>query len=330
MQSIQRIELEWAILHTADSTGEAPRLAEEQLALDVDVRAYFEDHIKSCLKSTQTRMGKFFASDNAIAAGCGRMIEEGVTSFYDVSHAIAWWLQKQIERENGVTADLAICPFIDSDTGDRFIALLKLDPMRVYLKDGDTQAMLQQLLVMPDAAHGLITWAIVRAYNEETRYDLLYRSDDADDYWVPEFLQCEELATPRQMTKLVLGETAKWLDANSENISTEMAMELTQAVREGTQQDMLDLEELAERVIPNEMLRDDFIGRMLDKGMTQLDFQPDREFSERQARKRTYVLDDGVTIQGPSDVIDDLITILPKSDDGMVRLAIETRKFYQK
>lgn len=330
MQSIQRVELEWAILHTSDSSMDSPLLAEEQLALDVDVRAYFEDHIKSCIRSTQTRMGKFFSSENAVASACGRMIEEGPACFFDVSHAIAWWLQKQVERKNSMTADLAICPFIDSDTGDRYVALLKLDPMRVYLRDHDSQAVLQQLLVMPDAAHGLTTWALIRAYNDETRYDMLYRSGDGDDFWVPEFLQCEELATPRQMTKLVLGETAKWLDANSDQMTPELAMEITGAIREGAQQDMIDLEELAERVIPNELMRDDFIGRMLDKGLTQLQFQPDREFAEKQSKKTTYVLDDGVSIHGPSDVIDDMVTILPRSDDGMTRLAIETKKFYQK
>jgi hypothetical protein len=228
-----------------------------------------------------------------------------------------------------VTADLAVCPFTDEDTGTRYIALLKLDPMRVYLRRDD-DSMFEQLLVLPDAAHGLKTWAIVKAWEEEGRYDVAFRASDEDDFWTTAFLECDEIATPRQMTKLVLTETSKWLDANAENISSEVATELSQAVKEGAQSDMLDLEELAERVIPNSVMRDEYIGRMLDKGLTEMKFEPDSTWAERQSRKTTYVLDDGVTVSGPYDVIDDIVQILPKSEDGKTRIVIESKKFYQK
>src|SRR3990172_11927762 len=98
MQSIQNLAVEWAILHTADSSAEAPRLAEGPIELGDELRSYFEEHIRACIRSTQTRMGKFLASDGTVTAACGRMIEDGPNSFLDVSHALAWWLQKQVER----------------------------------------------------------------------------------------------------------------------------------------------------------------------------------------------------------------------------------------
>lgn len=331
MQSIQNIELEWAILHTADSATDSPRLSDEPVRLDEDLRKYFEDHIKSCLRSSQTRMGKFMASEGSVTSSCDRMIAEGPSCFKDVSHAIAWWLQKQVGRENALTADLAICPFVDLDTDDRYVALLKLDPMRVYLRRHEEDELsFEQILVLPDAAHGLITWAIVRPWQEESRYDLLYRASAEDGYWTSDFLECEEIATPRQLTKLVLTETSKWLDANAEDMSPEVAADLSRTVRETAQTHVMDLEELAEKVIPNSMMRDDYIGRLLDKGLTEMRFEPDRDYAERQSRKTTYVLDDGVTISGPYDVIDDMVTVLPKSDDGKTHIAIESKKFFQK
>lgn len=329
MQSIQHVDLEWAIVHTADSAMESPLLADEPVVLDEDLRKYFEDHIKSCLKSNQLRMAKFTASDGAVAAACRRMIEEGPGCFLDVSHAIAWSLHAQVARESGVTADLAVCPFLDEETGDRYVALLKLDPMRMYLKKDDGREF-QQILVLPDAKHGLMTWAIVRAFDEEARFDVLFRSADEDNFWTVDFMECEEIATPRFMTKLVLNETSKWLDANAEAISPEVASELATTIKEQAQSDCMDLEELAERVIPNSVIRDDYIGHLLDKGLTEMSFQPDKDFAERQSRKTTYVCDDGVTISGPYDVIDDIVQILPKSDDGKTRIVIETKKFYQK
>src|SRR5690606_12840204 len=115
-------------------------------------------------------------------------------------------------------------------------------------------------------------------------------------------------------------ETSKWLDANAEQISPEVASDLSRTVRETAQTDLMDLEELAEKVIPNSMMRDDYIGRLLDKGLTEMRFEPDRDFAERQARKTTYVLDDGVTISGPHDVIDNMVTVLPKDDEGKTHI----------
>lgn len=331
MQSIQNMALEWATVHTADSALDAPRLSDGSVELDDDLRGYFEDHIRACLKSSQTRMGKFESSGGAVSAACDRMIAEGTDCFLDVSQAIAWWLHKQVGRENGVTADLAVCSFVDLDTKDRYVALLKLDPMRVYMRRGEGEQMeFEQILVLPDAMHGLATWALVRSWSEEARYDLLYRASPGDGFWTSSFLECDEIATPRQMTRLVLSETGKWLDANSETISPELATSLTKAVQEAAQQNVIDLEELAEKVIPNSLMRDEYIGRLLDKGLTETRFQPDNDYAERQARKTTYVLDDGVAVSGPSDVIDDVVQILPKTDDGKTRIVIESRKFYQK
>lgn len=331
MQSIQNIVIEWAILHTADSSYDAPVLASEPISMDDDeLRKYFEDHIKSCVKSTQLRMGKISNIEGVVSSSCARMINEGHECFLDVSHALAWWLHKQVSRESGVTVDLAVVPFRDIDTDNRYIALLKLDPMRVFLRREVENGAFEQMLVLPNASHGLGTWAILRTYDEEARYDLLFRATSDDDFWTPDFIECEELATPRQMTKLVLSETAKWLDANSEVISPELAKEIAESVKESAQSDFIDLEELSERVIPNSLMRDNFIGQMLDKGLTETRFEPDSEWAERQSRKTTYVLDDGVSVAGPSDVIDDVVQILPKSDDGKTRLVIESRKFYQK
>jgi hypothetical protein len=132
------------------------------------------------------------------------------------------------------------------------------------------------------------------------------------------------------MTRLVLSETNKWLDANADLVDPGVAADLTRAVRETAQTHMMDLEELAERVIPNSIMREEYIGRMLDKGLTETRFQPDSDWAERQARKTTYVLDHGITITGPSDVIDEVVQLLPKTDDGKTRIVIETKRFREK
>lgn len=175
-------------------------------------------------------------------------------------------------------------------------------------------------------------------YDDEARYDLLYRNQPASKdedpetaaMWLDAFLEAYEVATPRQMTQLVVKETEKWLQANEEVIEDESAQQLRNAVRTLAQSDELDVEAIAAAAIKDDRMREEYIGRLLDKGLTETTFRPDREWAERAARKTTYLCDDGVQISGPSDVIDDVVQVLPKTPDRKTRLVIETRKFQQK
>lgn len=329
LTELKDIIIEWAAVHTADSSLGSPILASRGLDLDEDLRDYFETHIISRISSTQARMGKFPGLGKTVAAACERMMAEGSDCFLESSEAIAWWLHQQIGGMSAVTVDLAVCVFQDENS-QRYIALLKLDPMRMYVRDSSDKNTFEQILVLPDATHGLKTWAIIRPYQEEVRYDLLYAEGKGDEYWHSHFLECEDVATPRQLTKLVIAETGKWLDENAETISPEVASELAKTVKETAKQNLMDLEELAERVIPNSVMRDDYIGRLLDKGLTETRFEPDARWAEQRSRKTTYVLDYGVTISGPSDAIDSVVQMMPKAQDGKTRLVIETKKFYEK
>ncbi len=105
---------------------------------------------------------------------------------------------------------------------------------------------------------------------------------------------------------------------------------LRSAVRTMAQGDEMDVEAIAAMTLKDEDICEEYIGRLLDKGLTETTFKPDREWAERSARKTTYICDDGVQISGPSDVIDDVVQILPKSADRKTRIVIETKKFQRK
>ena len=77
-------------------------------------------------------------------------------------------------------------------------------------------------------------------------------------------------------------------------------------------------------------MREEYISNMLDRGLTETTFQPDRNWAERTARKTTYVLDYNVQISGPSDSIDEVVQVMPKGGDRKVRLVVESSKFQQK
>jgi len=337
MQSIEAIELNRLVIHGIHNMADEPDIAQNEEALTEGLRHFFEEHIRNCLKSTSAKTAKLNGSDTTISACAARVIE-APDEFVEQCKVIGMWFGHQMQSSSQAQTFLAIGLFTDLDTEDRYLALLKMDPIKAYVKRGEGGSPFEQVQILPDPSRQLARFAIVRPYNDEARYDVLFRNQPASRdedpetsaMWLDGFLEAVEVATPRQMTQLVVKETEKWIQANEDQIEDETADKLRNAVRTLAQTEEMDVEEIAAQVIADEQKREEYIGRLLDKGLTETSFQPDREWAERSARKTTYLCDDGVQISGPSDAIDDVVQVLPKTPDRKTRLVIETRKFQQK
>ncbi len=335
MQSIEAIELDRLVIHGINNMSDEPEIAEKEETLSEGLRHFFEEHIRNCAKSTSAKTGKFTSADTTVAACAARLVE-APDEFVEQCKVIGLWFGHQMAKSAQVQSFLAIGLFTDLDTDDRYLALLKMDPIKAYVKRGASA--FEQVQILPDPSRQLARFAIVRPYNDEARYDVIYRNQPASKdedpetsaMWLEGFLEAYEVATAREMTQLVVKETEKWIQANEEQIEDETAEKLRNAVRTLAQTEELDVEQIAAQVLPDEEQREQYIGRLLDKGLTETSFQPDREWAERTARKTTYLCDDGVQISGPSDVIDDVVQVLPKTPDRKTRVVIETRKFQQK
>jgi hypothetical protein len=335
MQSIQAVELNRLVIHGFHNMAEEPDIADREETLSDGLRHFFEEHIRNCVKSPSSRTAKFNSSDTTVSA-CAANIVAQAESFVEQCRVIGLWFANQMEKTAQLQTFLAIGLFTDLDTDEQYLALLKIDPIKAFVKRGRNA--FEQVQILPDPSRQLSRFAIVRPYADDARFDLIYRNQPASrdedpatsTMWLEGFLEAEDVATPREMTQLVVRETEKWIQANEEFIEDDDAAQLRNVVRTMAQSEELDVEAIAAAAIKDERQREEYIGRLLDKGLTETVFQPDREWAERKSRKTTYLCDDGVQISGPSDVIDDVVQILPKTPDRKTRLVVETRKFVQK
>lgn len=335
MQSIEAIELNRLVIHGINNLSDEPDIAEKEEILSEGLRHFFEEHIRNCVKSSSAKTAKFNSSETTIST-CAAQIIEAPETFVEQCKVIGMWFGHQMEKSAQVQTFLAIALFTDLDTEDRYLALLKMDPVKAFVKRGGGD--FEQLQILPDPSRQLLRYAIARPYGDETRYDVIMRNQPASkdedpetvQMWLEAFLEATEVATPREMTQLVVKETEKWIAQNEEALEEEEATQLRTAVRTLAQTEEMDVEAIAAEVIKDDRQREEYIGRLLDKGLTETTFAPDRAWAERTARKTTYACDDGVQISGPSDAIDDVVQVLPKTADRKTRVVIETRKFQQK
>ncbi len=337
MQSIEAIELSRLVIHGVSNLADEPEIADKEEILSEGLRHFFEEHIRNCLKSTSSKTGKFNDASVTVSTCAEKIIAQPET-FVEHCKVIGLWFAHQMEKSAQVQTFLAIGQFIDLDTDERYLALLKMDSIKAYVKRSDSKQSFEQISILPDPSRALLRYAIVRPHDDEARFDIIYRNQPASRdedpetsaMWLEAFLESYDVPSPRQMTQLVVNETEKWIAGSEEEIEEQTAIQLRTAVRTMAQTEEIDVEAIAEQVLHNEDQREQYIGRLLDKGLTETTFTPDRDWAERASRKTTYVCDDGVKITGPSDAIDEVVQLLPKTPDRKTRLVIETRKFQQK
>lgn len=336
MQSIESFEIDRLVIHGVNNLTDEPEIADKEEFLGEGLKYFFEEHIRNCIKSSAALTGKFNSADGTIAACAARIIEHS-DDFIEQSKIIGLWFAHNMGKTGQVQTFLSVVLFTDTDTDERYLALLKLDPVRAFVKSGEGSSF-EAIQILPYCSKTLNRYAIVRPYDDENRFDILYRNvpaskdedPDTTNMWLEGFLESADVATPKQMTQLVVKETEKWISQNEELIPDETAGSLRNAVRTMAQSEEMDVEAIATATIPEDEQRENYIRRLLDKGLTETVFEPDRVWAERSSRKTTYMCDDGIQISGPSDAIDDVVQVLPKSQDRKTRVVIETRKFQQK
>jgi len=336
MQSIEAIELNRLVIHGVSNMADEPEIAEKEELLTEGMRHFFEEHIRNCVKSSSAKTAKFTSTDATISQCAARIIERP-EDFVEQAKVIGLWFAHNMERSSQVQTFLAVGLFTNPDNEERFIALLKMDPIRAFVRRANDNKF-EQIQTLPDPTRQLLRYAVARPSNDDNRTDLIFRNQPAykdedpetSAMWQEAFLEAVEVATPRQMTQLVVKETEKWIQQNEEVLEEESATQLRNAVRTLAQSDELDVEAIATAALKDEQLVEEYVGRLLDKGLTETTFTPDKGWAERSARKTTYLCDDGVQITGPSDVIDDVVQVLPKTPDRKTRVVVETRKFQQK
>lgn len=303
--------------------------------LSGELRRFYEEHVRNCLKTSSALNAKSASADATIASFATAVINNP-DRFDEVSEMIGAWFADCFKTTREPVTHLAVVLVLNPDDHNRYLALLKLDPITMYQYAADETRAIHAL---PDCSRTLNRFAVVRAYDEADRFDIVYRNKpamrdedhDTERMWLDRFLGAVDVPTPRRLTELLVKETDRWLSAVVEDgeLSPEIASKLRAAVNAVVQSTEVNVEQIASAILPS-TLADEYVGRFKDKGMTETIFEPDINWARKQAKNTTYICDDGVKISGPSDAIDDVVQVMPKAADRKTRVVIETRKFQQK
>ena len=126
----------------------------------------------------------------------------------------------------------------------------------------------------------------------------------------------------------MLKETEKWVYKHADVLGEEEPEILMNTVKELAQSETLDVTEVADEAIEDEEMKVRYVNNLLDKGLTETVFAPDRAYAEKIAKKASYTLDYNIKLTGSREGLDEIMTYEKK--DGKTIVELKTNKFLQK
>lgn len=335
MLLIEAIEINRIAIHKVDYLRDKVDFAENIEVPSQGLNYYFEEQIRNIINSTTVKTGKFNSADTTLST-CVSTIISTPSSFLEQSKIITYWFYNNYERNNQNTVFIAVIEFTDVENENQYIAVLKLDPVRSF-KFSDETNKFEQISTLPDSSKALNRATIISLYENSHKYDFLYRNQsqvrgedpNISQMWLEGFLEGVDVPSPKHLTQLVLKETEKWINSNEDKLTPEEPAKLRDVVKTLAQSEELDVMEAANMAIKEDEMKLAYVNGLLEKGLTDTVFTPDRAWAEKAARKVTYVCDYNVTISGSGEAVNEILTI-KKDDPSKVVINIETKKFSQK
>jgi len=334
MLNIEAIEIKRVVIHKIDYLRDKIDFAEKEESPSQNLYDYFDEHIRNVINSTSVKTSKFKTAETTIAL-CIENIIKDPNTLVEQTKIMTYWFYNNYEKSNNGLNYLAFIEFLDVEDNNKYIAILKLDPVKNYcIKEGSNE--LEQIITLPDSSRVLNRALIARPYNHEAKYDLLHRNQsqgknedpNIGKQWLDGFIEAVDVPTPKYLTQLVVKETEKWINSNETKLNPEESNSLRNTIKTLAQSEELDVTEAADMALKEEEMKINYINNLLEKGLPETSFTPDRSWAERAARKTTFVCDYNVTISGNQDAIREIMTI--EKESNMTVIHVETKKFSQK
>jgi hypothetical protein len=266
----------------------------------------------------------------------------GSMSLVDGSQKMANLLFTAMQKRNPAAGDLAVVRAFDPSANHEMLAVLKLDLRTGFRREvvetaQGVKVRLQPVPdLMPDRDRRLQKAAFIPQPPHNYPYDLMVldnqaggREVGAAGFFVDDFLQCELLDGPRELTRRLPQEVEKWLQ--EESLAPGIALETREAVIQALHQPEVDLEVLANEAFHDSEHRSSFLDYMETAGFEGGGFSTDPAVADRIASTLTYILDGGVRISGDAETIAQILKVDPDpTDEGKARLVIESFRFERK
>ncbi len=315
------IYIERAILHIVDhETYPAPQLSDLDLLLTPPVRGFLTRQIMEGREHRNSRTAKFAdpppKDEPSLHEMCDTILDDP-QAFVAQSRRIAEHLFKHLSGRTS-PGDLVVCTFCEVEgsqesvdqavadgtiadlaVGDRWLAMLKMDPSDAFVherreENGQWRVVLRRIEEAIASGQELQKCAFVLppALREKRNYHLKVLDQQNRRYGVREsvasffsdkFLQCRIPLNRAEQTAAFVGGTRRWLRKHARDWPEEDRTRAEAGIAAQLQQDQVDVTAYARGAIASDEQRAHYLDTLREEGLENFVFDPD----PRQQRKLT-------------------------------------------
>lgn len=341
MRDADGIQIEEMIVHILDARGRGLILSRASIPIDGEenqaLRNYFTAHISDSLGTPAATAARFkHTGENTPFSLCLGLLNSSL-SLVDASQELARLLYAILERDIRTTpADLAVCFYTTENyPGQRFLAILKIDPSEVFrhVVVTDDRGDPYYVTYQPDpnafTREKLQKCAFVRDLDPRRRddYDMILldrqvrdrRRRDVARYFQEEFLDAEDALDDSKRTDRLYFGIVNGLNAITSELDPRERLQLNQQVEAAITATEINLDDWIDRLPVPEWARE-----RLDQSIRQR--LPDRAFSldpnygKKLVRKRYFEGNFGFKLQVDRDDYDQIFQEVEpvRGDDGEI------------
>lgn len=350
MRNVENLQIDSLILHILEPQGQGLVLSDTLLPLAQSpaLADYFTQHIQASLQDEMLKAARFRGLAPDTPFGICQAMAGGEASFVDGSQRLARLLYAVLERDRRISAaDLGVCFYhAPADPGQRCLALLKIDPSRVFRHSVRREA--GRVLVSLELEDSLFTGerlqksAFIRPLAPRPGdYDLLLLDRQAREipqggvarFFAQTFLDTEPAFDPRQFTDRLY----KGLAAGHNNIRARLRpdenADLEIRVRQAVTAPRIDLDAWFDQLPLAPELKAE-LERAVSQNIPVRQFELDPAYSERLTEKTRFRGDGGLLLTLRTQEMSRIIKLPEKQvvEPGRPpfwRIVIETEKWDQ-
>lgn len=345
MRDPGEISVRKLIVHVLDNSSDPaePTLSDAECVVDATLNDFFAAHIQKALEDENAKIAKFSSENGAVRSACAQVFERN-DRFVRNSKRMAQALFVPMRQTRTISpGDMVVCLYETQHYAGKFIGIFKMDLSSAFTHTvrrhaGEVRVEIRpQGNVLPSPKQRLQKCVFVRPPSDD--YDMvildnqiahLYDASGVANFFCRTFLECELWQSDRDKTKLFRTLTSKWIKLNYEHLEPAQADVMAGAARTAILSESVNVREFANVTIPDQNLRNQFLGYLRDNRLEDLEFSPDHEYAERATRKKKYKADGGIVVSGDADEFDEFVSVSEQRDaENRVTVTIKTTRWVE-
>jgi len=333
VRNIDEIIINRAVINVLDKENNSVVFSERELELTENVYEYFEKHILKISKDEDAKPA-FFEGERNITRELCREIFEDEELLVSNSGKLSQYLFKCMGNdEKEASGDMAVCLFEAQD--GKYLALMKLNFAKSYChyiieNEGSSFVTIGvNPTGLPGLGQKVSKAVIIKDLRKEENYNLLVLDKEQEGAFVQAFLKCAFTRDRRENTKIIYKASENFVRKAFKDNAQEAEKFRSRLSDYLRNEDSLDIEKVAEQIIPDSNVRSEYKASIVSEGITEKEVPIDREWAEKKLKRKRLKVDKSIELYIDADVYNDKERFqIKRNGDGTIDIILKNVKNY--